>query len=195
MAASPDKYKLQETRVESHTDEMLMKDIQAGNQQAFQYLVNQNLASLHGFAQRMLGSNSDAEDVVQETFIRVWNKAHTWKAGKAKLSTWLHRITHNLCVDWQRKPKVQTMTLTHDVEENTEHSTDSLQREETAQAVETALQQLPERQRSAIVLCYYQGMSNRDAAQVLNVSVTALESLLARGRRSLKTLLSEQDLS
>jgi len=195
MAASPDKYKLQETRVESPTDEMLMKDIQAGNQQAFQYLVNQNLASLHGFAQRMLGSNSDAEDVVQETFIRVWNKAHTWKAGKAKLSTWLHRITHNLCVDWQRKPKVQTMTLTHDVEENTEHSTDSLQREETAQAVETALQQLPERQRSAIVLCYYQGMSNRDAAQVLNVSVTALESLLARGRRSLKTLLSEQDSS
>ncbi|MCV6638563.1 RNA polymerase sigma factor [Candidatus Albibeggiatoa sp. nov. NOAA] len=181
--------------MESRTDEMLMKDIQAGNQQAFQYLVNQNLASLHGFAQRMLGSNSDAEDVVQETFLRVWNKAHTWKAGKAKLSTWLHRITHNLCVDWQRKPKVQTVTLDQDVAENTEHSTDSLQREETAQLVERALQRLPERQRSAIVLCYYQGMSNRDAAQVLNVSVAALESLLARGRRSLKTLLSEQGLS
>jgi RNA polymerase sigma-70 factor (ECF subfamily) len=87
------------------------------------------------------------------------------------------------------------MTLTHDVEENTEHTTDSLQREETAQAVERALQQLPERQRSAIVLCYYQEMSNRDAAQVLNISITALESLLARGRRSLKTLLSEQGLS
>ena len=181
--------------MESRTDEMLMKDIQAGNQQAFQYLVNQNLASLHGFAQRMLGNHSDAEDVVQETFLRVWNKAHTWKSGKAKLSTWLHRITHNLCIDWQRKPKLQTTTLEQDVEQDTEHSIESLQREETARAVERALQKLPERQRGAIVLCYYQGMSNRDAAQVLNVSVAALESLLARGRRSLKSLLSEQGLS
>ncbi len=181
--------------MESRTDDMLMKDIQSGNQQAFQYLVNQNLASLHGFAQRMLGNRSDAEDVVQEVFLRAWNKAHTWKADKAKLSTWLHRIAHNLCVDLQRRTKIQTVTLEQDIEQDTEHTTDSLRREETAKIVEQALQQLPDRQRSAIVLCYYQGMSNHDAAQVLNISITALESLLARGRRSLKTLLLEQGLS
>ncbi len=173
------------------SDDLLMQQIQAGDHQAFVKLVDRHLTTLHKFAQHILGNPTDADDIVQETFVRVWQKAHQWQP-KAKVSTWLHSITNNLCMDFYRRVKVKTVDIT-EVNLITSHqpATDKQQQDVKIQ-VQTALQQLPENQRCAIVLCYYQDMTNREAANVLNISISALESLMARGRRKLKKILQIQ---
>jgi RNA polymerase sigma-70 factor (ECF subfamily) len=178
--------------VKNTSDEMLMQQIRCGDHQAFALLVDRHLKSLHGFAQRMLGNPADADDIVQESFLRVWHKADKWQPKQAKVSTWLHSITHNLCIDFHRRNKVDTVDIA-DVELIDPHQPeDSRQQHDVAVQVEAALQQLPESQRSAIILCHYQGLSNREAAEALAMSVAALESLMARGRRKLKKILNAQ---
>ncbi|MEY3218672.1 MAG: hypothetical protein RIT27_29 [Pseudomonadota bacterium] len=177
------------------TDETLMYRVQKGDQLAFQYLVKKYVSALHGFARRILNNSHEAEDIVQETFLRAWRHAEQWQSGRAKLSTWLHSITYHLCIDNHRKNKLITTPLDETLEnEDTLEipaAPDNLLKEELSQQVEKALQTLPERQRTAIALCYYQGISNLEAAEILNVSVAALESLLARGRKNLKVQLQK----
>ncbi len=174
------------------TDEELMLKIQKGDQKACEELVDQHLRSLTRFATRLLGSMPAAEDAIQETFLRVWSNAHQWQPGKAKVSTWLHTIAHNICIDYLRKDKAPLQeTLSEDQNPGKQLDNDAYA---TSKQVIKALETLPESQRTGIVLCYYQGLSNKDAAQVIGVSVPALESLLARGRRSLKkALLPEEE--
>ncbi len=175
------------------TDETLMYRVQKGDQQAFQYLVKKYLSALHGFARRIMNNSHEAEDIVQEAFLRAWNHAEQWQSGRAKLSTWLHSIVYHLCVDNHRKNKLVTVSFDNSMEDDESSeipaAPDNLLKEELSFQVEIALQKLPERQRTAIALCYYQGLSNIEAAEILNISVAALESLLARGRRSLRTQL------
>lgn len=181
------------------SDDALMLLIQKQDEQAFAWLIDRHLTALHAFARRMLGNVDDAEDVVQEAFLRVWRHAVRWKPGAAKLSTWLHRIVHNLCIDWRRR-NYQGETVDVDGEDIQESISTTvtpegyLQAQEISQEVEKALQELPDRQRSAIILCYYQGLTNVQAAEVLNISVTALESLMARGRRSLRQKLQSMNV-
>lgn len=181
------------------SDDALMLLIQKQDERAFAWLIDRHLTALHAFARRMLGNTDDAEDVVQEAFLRVWRHAVRWKPGAAKLSTWLHKIVHNLCIDWQRH-HFQGETVDVDGEEIQESISTTvtpegyLQEQEISQEVEKALQALPERQRSAIILCYYQGLTNVQAAEVLNVSVAALESLMARGRKSLRQKLQTMNV-
>jgi RNA polymerase sigma-70 factor (ECF subfamily) len=169
------------------TDEELMLKIQLGDQKACEELVDKHLLPLARFATRMLGSRSMAEDATQETFLKVWSNAHQWRSGKAKVSTWLHTIAHNICIDQIRKDKSPLQETWSD-DHNTDGQLDD-DRSAMSKQIFSALNLLAESQRTAIVLCYYQGLSNKDAAQVIGVSVPALESLLARGRRSLKKVL------
>jgi RNA polymerase sigma factor (sigma-70 family) len=182
----------EESRVKNTLDETLMQQIRGGDHQAFATLVGRHLDALHGFAQRLLGNPADADDIVQETFLRVWHKAEKWRPKSAKVSTWLHSIAHNLCIDFHRRNKGETVDIA-DVDLIDPHlPDDSRQQEDVAVQVKAALQQIPESQRSAIILCHYQGMSNREAAQALGISVSALESLMARGRRKLRNILQTQ---
>lgn len=167
-----------------------MQKIQMGDHQAFTMLVDRHLKKLHSFVQRMLGNSTDAEDIVQETFIRVWQKASQWQS-KAKVSTWLHNIAHNLCIDFFRRIK-PTVNIEEVELIDPQQPTNSKQQQDVALQVQLALQQLPESQRSAIILCHYQDMSNREAANILKISVSALESLMARGRRKLRKILKNQ---
>ena len=174
------------------SDEKLMQQIRCGDHQAFAQLVDRHLKALHGFAQRMLGNPADADDIVQETFLRVWHKADRWQPKSAQVSTWLHSITHNLCIDFYRRNQVEIVDIAEVELIDPHQPEDSQQQHDVAVQVEAALQQLPESQRSAIILCHYQGFSNREAADALEISVSALESLMARGRRKLKKILSSQ---
>ena len=171
------------------TDDNLMLEIQKGNQAACQTLVEQHLPALRRFAVRLLGNTSEAEDALQETFLRVWTRANQWQPGRSKLTTWLHRIMHNICIDYLRKkgPWVEEpLTEHHRAPQNLEQEQDVSSQ---THRVFKAMQMLPERQRTAIILCYYQGFSNQETAEILGVSVSALESLLARGRRTLREQL------
>lgn len=166
-----------------------MLEIQRGNQDACQTLIERHLPALRRFAVRLLGNTTEAEDALQETFIRVWSRANQWQPGRSKLTTWLHRIMHNICIDHIRKrsPVVEVgLTEDHCSPQNLEQDQDLASQ---TNRVITAMQRLPERQRTAIILCYYQGFSNKETADILGITVSALESLMARGRRTLRTQL------
>ena len=172
-------------------DEVLLERIARGDMAAVSALVSRKLPKLLSLGRRMLNDPVEAEDVAQETLIRTWKQASTWVPGKARIDTWMHRVALNLCYDRLRRRK-DTVTP-DDVEIVDDGLGPSMQLEQaqTARALQKALAQLPERQRTAITLNYYQEMSNIEAAAVMGVSIEALESLLARGRRTLRSLMSE----
>ena len=137
----------------------------------------------------MLNDSAEAEDVVQDAFIRIWRAAPKWRRQNAKVSTWMYKIAVNLCLDRLRKPKTTAMENAPEIRDESSTPTEGLEARERADVVRGALQELPERQRAALSLCYFQDLSNIEAAQILDISVEALESLLARGRRTLKKAL------
>lgn len=171
----------------------LINKLRSGDEDAYRVLLDRHLHSLNSYVMRMMASSADAEDIVQETFVRLWTHAAKYDPKVAKLSTWLHNIAHNLVIDHFRKHN--RLVLEEQPEDFAEDAPatrpiDHLIDENTSKAVSSCLMQLPERQRSAIIMCHYQGMSNKDAAEILDVSVDAVESLMARGRRKLRQLLN-----
>ena len=142
----------------------------------------------------MLGNQADAEDVAQEVFLRVWTNAQKWQPGKARFETWIYRVALNLCYDKLRRNRELFVDELPEQEDEAPNPAESLQASQVAWRVEMAVSELPERQRAAITLCHYQELGNIEAADVMEVSVEALESLLARGRRTLrKRLLPERE--
>lgn len=175
------------------TDEELMLAVCDGDQSAYQIIVKQHLRSISHYAFRMLGNQKDTEDITQETFLRLWINAQKWQADKAKLSTWLHRIAHNLCIDYIRKHgNVQTRESFEQREEQLE-ANESLDESSKIKKLNDAIKRLPESQRSALMLCHYQNFSNKEAAAIMNTSVKALESVIARAKRSLRKHVMETE--
>ncbi len=160
-----------------------------GDAQAASQLVARHLPRMTALARRMLGDAAEAEDVAQDVFMKAWRHARDWRPGAAKFETWLHRVAINACLDRLRKRRGVSLDEAGERADPAPDPEQSLAREETAREVDAALQSLPERQRAAITLCHYQGLTNIEAAAMLEVSVEALESLLSRGRRSLKEKL------
>ena len=143
-----------------------------------------------GVCYKMLGERSAAEDAAQETFLRLWKHAGRWRSKGAKFETWLYRVAMNICLDRLRKrgreapeeaaPEQVDQALRADA---------ALMADERRAKVEEAIAELPKRQRMAITLCHYQELSNIEAAEIMEASVEAVESLLARARRSLRDKL------
>lgn len=170
-------------------DAALMPRIADGDAAAFRLLVDRHADRLLAFSKRMLGDGAGAEDVVQDTYLSLWRKAGTW-TPQARVSTWLYRIARNAALDRlrRRKPTVDPEDV---VLIDTGPAPDrGLDDAATATAVRDALDALPERQRAAIVLVHYEGLSGADASSALDISVEALESLLSRGRRALRQALA-----
>ncbi len=177
----------------SDTDEDLVRRIGAGDEAAMQAFVARKLPRILALARRMLGDAAEAEDVAQETFIRVWSHAAGWRARRARFDTWLHRVALNLCYDRLRRRREWTGgDDLPDIAED-DRAEEARRHEDAGARVERALTSIAPRQREAIVLTYYQAMSNAEAAEVMNVSIEALESLLSRGRRALQAMLEGDD--
>lgn len=174
------------------SDEQLMERVCEHDEEAFACLLARHLNAVHGYLYRLTGSPADADDLSQDTFLRVWQKASTFKPGQVRLTTWLHRIAHNLCIDqFRRQRSAMDVELQDLADESADQVSAHADRESLAH-LNAVLLALPEGQRSALVLCQIQGFSNLEAAEILGVSVRALESLLARARRRLKRELSLQ---
>ncbi len=167
-----------------------MERIAEGDRGAFHAFTRRHLPRFLRIATRMLGSASEAEDVAQEAFLRVWSHADRWNPAKARVTTWMHRIVVNLCIDRRRKARTAPLEEAGDPADPTPGAADDLWRTQMARLVNRAVGELPERQRAALVLCYYEEMSNVEAAQALSVSVSALESLLVRARRTVRGRLT-----
>jgi len=172
-------------------DDELVRRAGAGDAAAVQALVAAKLRRVLALAERMLGDASEAEDVAQETFFRVWRHAARWRPGGARFDTWLHRVTLNLCHDRLRRRRERPVAEPPETPDPGPAPDRGLHAMDTGRRVQAALQALPPRQREAIVLCHYQELGNIEAAALMGVSVEALESLLSRGRRALKSALAD----
>jgi len=181
-------------RLDAPSDDDLVAAVARGDEQACRLLMERHLPRMIALARRMLGNQADAEDVAQEVFLRVWTHAERWQPGRAQFGTWLHRVATNLCLDRLRKRRPENIDDIPEPVSGDPRPDENLERRELAERVEAALQALPERQRLAIVLSHFQGLSNIEAAEILEVSVEAVESLLGRARRQLRgTLATERD--
>jgi RNA polymerase sigma-70 factor (ECF subfamily) len=170
----------------------LLARVAAGDEEAFRGLVDRHLTSVLAIARRMLRDDVEAEDVAQETMLRLWRNAAGLELGPHGVRPWLRRVASNLCID-----RVRARRNTLVVEEVPEEAEPAGQVRHMAERelgvrVDAALQALPERQRLAITLFHYEGMSQIEVGEVLGISDEAVESLLARARRSLKAALKEE---
>jgi RNA polymerase sigma-70 factor (ECF subfamily) len=171
-------------------DTDLVARVGRGDRAAAQALMARHLPAMLTLARRMLSGRADAEDCVQEAFLKVWTHAARWQPGKAKFETWLYRVTLNQCYDRLRKRPTEPLEAADDVPDSGDSPDRGLEVAALETEVSAALADLPERQRAAILLCHYQERGNIEAAEILGISVEALESLLARGRRTLRSKLS-----
>lgn len=170
---------------------MLVARAGKGDRRAAAILVERHTDKIYAVCFRTLRSRPAAEDAAQETFFRLWKNAAKWRPKGAKFETWLYRVAMNICLDQLRKRKREAP------EESAPEQADGAPRQdeqviaaERREIVDEALALLPERQRAAINLCHYLELSNIEAAEIMEISVDALESLLARGRRALRDRLT-----
>ena len=176
---------------EQDPDAEILANAGRGDVAAFRTLVARKLSRVHALASRMLSDPAQADDVAQETFLRVWRHASSWTPGQAKFDTWLHRVVLNLCTDRLRKRREQPMADLPEQPDPAPAADTILERDETVRRVRAAIAKLPVRQGEAIMLQTYQELTNIETAAVMGISVDALESLLSRGRRALRAMLQE----
>lgn len=176
---------------DERTDEDLLLAFGAGEVSAAQALTLRLTPRAFGYASRVLKDMTEAEDVVQEAMMRLWKIAPDWRTGEAQVSTWLYRVVANLCTDRLRKTgRGVALDAIPEPEDHTPGAVDQMVAAERAKALDDALDQLPERQKQAVVLRHIEGLSNPEIATVMDIGVEAVESLTARGKRALKTALA-----
>ena len=171
------------------SDEALMARIARGDERAFRTLSSRHLPVMLGLARRILGNAADAEDVVQEAMLRVWTHAPRWQP-LALLRTWLTRVVVNLCLDRKRRAPWVALEAAGEIVDPALSASEKAERDERERLVAAAIAELPARQRAAIMLTYGDGMSNAQVAEILDTSVSAVETLLIRGKQNLRARLS-----
>jgi len=172
------------------SDEALMARVARGDERAYRLLARRHLPVILGVARRILGNAADAEDVAQEALLRVWTHAPRWQP-LAAFRTWLARITVNLCLDRKRRAPWVELEAAGEIADPAPGAMERAQAGERDQRLAGAIAELPARQRAAIVLTYGDGMSNAQVAEILDTTVSAVETLLVRGKQNLRRALGD----
>jgi RNA polymerase sigma-70 factor (ECF subfamily) len=184
---------------EDDEDVRLMRLVSTGDTQAFEELIERHQSLVAGTVARMLGSKSEVEDIAQQVFIRVWKSAGRY-TPRAKFTTWLLKITRNLVFNELRRTRrraqvpIQTEPDAEEIplKDETNPTPDaSLLENELQEAIEKAITELPERQRMALVLRRYEELNYEQIADILDLSVPAVKSILFRARTELRAQLSK----
>jgi RNA polymerase sigma factor (sigma-70 family) len=175
------------------SDDALLVLYANGDPEASRLLTARLAPRVFGYAMRLVSDRAEAEDVTQETMLRLWRLAATWRTGEARVSTWAYKVVTNLCTDLRRARTRRPSVTLDDAPEVADGSSGVLAtmiEADRMTALQNALAQLPERQRQAVVLRHIEGMTNPEIAEILDVGVEAVESLTARGKRALAALLA-----
>lgn len=177
-------------------DDLLLERMREDDVEAYRELVERHMNRAFGVAMRVLKNPTDAEDVAQDAFVKAWTNRHRWEPGRAKFSTWLYRVVVNRCIDLRRSPREEWIDDVPEPADEAEDSVSQIHRRQIYGQLEDALGRLPTQQRVAVVLSYYEDLSNAEIAEVMSTSVSAVESLLKRGRKGLREILrhSEADV-
>jgi RNA polymerase sigma-70 factor (ECF subfamily) len=179
------------TAFQQMTDAGLLEAAAGGSHAAFAEIVSRHFQPVYRLVWRMTGGAADSEDVAQDAFVKLWKNPAQLREGAA-LRGWLMRVAANAVIDGKRRPRPGALEEAPEVADPQAMPDAPLDRAQAARLVDSRIAALPERQRLALSLVYFEGLSNIEAAAVMEVSVDALESLLARARRSLKESLSAE---
>jgi len=171
-------------------DDALLAQYSQGDAAAARALTARLTPRVFGHAVRVLGDRAEAEDVAQDAMMRLWKVAPDWRMGEAKVSTWLYRVTANLCTDRLRRKRGVGLDEVDEPLDPSPSVSDQLQTRERMNALQAGLQTLPERQRQAVILRHIEGLANPEIAEILEISTEAVESLTARGKRALAQALA-----
>ena len=178
--------------IQNQRDAELLARFSKGDRAAALALTSRLAPVVFAQAFRMLGDRAEAEDVTQESLLRLWKAAPGWDATRAKITTWLYRVTSNLCIDRLRKSNRNSGDEVPEVADETPGIDRKLQATARAQALQHALQTLPDRQRQAMILRHIEDLSNPEISDIMEISVEAVESLVSRGKRALASTLAPQ---
>jgi RNA polymerase sigma-70 factor (ECF subfamily) len=172
--------------VEGDSDEELMALVAAGDNGAFRRLMARHMGRAIRVAETVVRGSAEADDIAQEAFIRIWRNAASFDPRVARFTTWMHRIVVNLAIDRKRRNGGSHAPVPEDLPDTQPSALEELVAAEQQSAVQGALGALPDRQRAAIALFHFEGLSGRDSALAMNLSESAFESLLTRARSALK---------
>ena len=168
-------------------DEFLIRLIQEGRHDAFAEIVNRHSKRFYSIAYRFIFNKDDAEDIVQEAFMKLWEKRLNWNPNKeAKFTTWFYKVVLNLCIDHNRKKKPEPLSEEMPLIDKQQGHEALIQEKQKQVMLERFIQELPERQRLALNLCFYEGISNQEASEMIGVNLKALQSLIMRAKMTLK---------
>jgi len=170
------------------TDEGLVGRIQKGDHQAFAVLVRRHTDKFFGLAWRLLGNDAEADDVVQDEFLKLWAQPDLFRADAgAKFTTWFYRVVSNMAMDRLRGRKRWTgAEILEDMADSGKISDQGYEEKEMQKHIQQSIGGLPERQKLALTLCFYQDVSVQDAATIIGVGEKAVESLLMRAKAGLR---------
>lgn len=185
---------MKQEEVDAVTDRELAERAKNGDQGAFEQLVLNNQNKVFSLALRLTGDREDAADLAQEAFVKAWQNLAGFQ-GESSFSTWIYRLTANLCIDWLRKKKRWgAMTSLEDGAEPADWEGDpqiQLERSERSRALERGLARLPERQREILSLRELSGLSYQEIGEKLDLDLGTVKSRIARSRLALRKILLE----
>lgn len=168
-------------------DESLLQQFQEGSHEAFAELVNRRSSQFYSLAYRIVSNKNDAEDVVQDAFLKLWDRPRLWNPTRqAKFTTWFYKVIINLCLDHKKKKRPVNLPEGIDLVDENPRQDALLDAHQKQAILERFIQELPERQQLALNLCFYEGLNNNEAAAIVGVKVKALQSLLMRAKMRLK---------
>ena len=173
-------------------DHALLAAFADGDRRAAQQLTERLMPKIYAHAYYRLGNTSDAEDVTQEAFLKLWKVAPNWKQDKAHVSTWLYRVVSNLCKDRYRRTTLEATTIIQEPTDESASPTSELDEQIRQKALYAAMSALPESQRLAVQLRHIDELTNPQIAEIMDLSIEAVESLTARGKRKLTKILQTQ---
>lgn len=174
-------------------DDTLLELIGDGDQLAFRWLVERHIDRAYALALRILKVPADAEDVVQDTMLKIWTTRGSWQSGRARFSTWLFRVVTNRCIDLRRRPAHLEIDAAGEIADDHDDALALLDRAQIGSLLEAAMARLPDQQRIALILSYQENLANAEVAEVMETTVSAVESLLKRGRSRLRRVLARSE--
>ena len=175
------------------TDNELMRRAGKGDTATYRLLVTRHLSRCVRFAERMLGSRQDAEYIVQDACLKLWRQAPSWEP-KAQVSTWLYRVIVNACLNLKRAQRPLAEMELDTIADGRINAEQQYMQQQEKEQVAHMLQALPEKQRAALLLTYYEELSDRQAADTLGMSLGALQQALFRARQSLRHMMNDKGL-
>ena len=168
-------------------DHELLAHVQSGGHDAFGALVRRHTERFYRLAYRYVQHKETAEDIVQDAFLKLWEDPGKWRPERnSKFTTWFYRIVVNLCLDWRKKKRPVALDEERPLPDERETQDAAMIRAQEQKILEREIATLPERQRTALNLCFDGGLSNQEAADVMGLNLKALQSLIMRAKTTLK---------